>query len=252
MRRSLIAANWKMHKKIDEGLSFITGLKEKYPRTHPVEVVICAPFTMLFALAEKALGSGISIGAQNLYWEKKGAYTGETSGQMIVDAGCEYVIIGHSERRQYFHETNVEVNKKIKAAHAERLNVIFCIGESLTEREAGQTFTVVQKQLIEGLEGISEDALESITLAYEPIWAIGTGVTATPEQAGEVHTFIRKLIREQFSDPAAEKMRILYGGSVKPGNVDQLMALDDIDGGLVGGASLELSSFLQLINFKSS
>lgn len=249
MRRSIIAANWKMHKSIDQGLAFIKALKEKYPKTHPVEVVVCAPFTMLFSLAEKAIGSSIAIGGQNLFWEPKGAYTGEISGEMLIDAGCEYVVIGHSERRQYFHETDDDINKKIHAALRDRLKVIFCIGETLEQRKSEETLQVIEKQVQKGLRDISEAQLQHINIAYEPIWAIGTGVTASPGQAAEVHASIRKLIAQNYSESAAEKMRILYGGSVKPSNVNELMALDDIDGALVGGASLELDSFIQLVNF---
>ncbi|MBN2384024.1 triose-phosphate isomerase [bacterium] len=249
MRKKLIAANWKMNKTIDEGLVFVNGLKEKYPKTHPVDVVICAPATMLFPIAEKAIGSRIDIGAQNLFWEPEGAYTGEISARMIVDAGCSYVIIGHSERRQYFHETNEHTRKKIATALNERLNVIFCIGETLEDRNAGRTMDLLRSQLTEGLAGVSDQQLRSIIIAYEPVWAIGTGVTATPEQAQEAHAFIRGLVRSGYSEKSAETIRILYGGSVKPDNIDELMACPDIDGALVGGASLKLDSFLKLINY---
>lgn len=251
MRRIVIAANWKMNKTIDEGLSFVNGLKEKYPKTHPVEVIVCAPYTMLFSLAEKIIGTGISLGAENLFWEEKGAYTGEISARMVVDTGCDYVIVGHSERRQYFHETDEHVNKKIKAALDEKLKVIFCLGETLQEREAGQTAQKVSSQLKNGLKDIEQSQLVNIVVAYEPIWAIGTGETATPQQAGEIHSLLRKIISDNYSRTAGEQIRILYGGSVKPANVDELLAIEDIDGALVGGASLDLTSFLRLVNFKS-
>lgn len=250
MRRTLIAANWKMFKTIDESLIFLNGLKEGYPASHPVEVVVCAPFTALFSLAEKAIGSRIKIGAQNCHFEKQGAFTGEISARMLTDAGCDMVILGHSERRQYFHETDELINRKVHAALAERLSVIFCVGETLEQRKANETLSVVQTQIMGGLKGIDRTMLDSIIIAYEPIWAIGTGLTATPEQAGEVHAMIRKLIASSYNEQAAQKMRILYGGSVKGENVDALMAISDIDGALVGGASLELQSFLRLINYQ--
>lgn len=250
MRRTLIAANWKMYKTIDESLIFLNGLKECYPASHPVEVVVCAPFTSLFSLAEKAIGSRIKIGAQNCHFAKQGAFTGEISTRMLTDAGCDMVILGHSERRQYFNESDELINKKILAALAERLTVIFCVGETLEQRKANETLSVVQTQILGGLNGIDQNMLDSIIIAYEPVWAIGTGMTATPEQAGEVHAMIRTLIASTYNEQAAQKMRILYGGSVKPDNVDTLMAIADIDGALVGGASLELQSFLRLINYQ--
>jgi triosephosphate isomerase len=200
-------------------------------------------------VAKAIKGSSIKLSAQDMYWEAEGAFTGEVSPLMLKDVGCEYVIIGHSERRTYFSETNETVNKKVKAAHAHSLKPIVCVGERLEERESGITKDVVRDHVVNGLAGITEEQMLSTVIAYEPVWAIGTGKTATPEQAQEVHGFIRGLLAEIYSSDVAEAVRIQYGGSVKPNNIAELMAQPDIDGGLIGGASLDADSFAQIVKF---
>ncbi|MFA7074663.1 MAG: triose-phosphate isomerase [Endomicrobiaceae bacterium] len=246
MRRPLMAGNWKMHKTIPEAIAMVKELKSKIADVKDVDVLLCPTFTALYALANELKGSNIKIGAQNLFWEPKGAFTGEIAANMIVDAGCSYVIIGHSERRQYFGETDETVNKRIKAALNAGLFPIVCVGETLNERESNVTFKVIEKQVRDGIKELTAEESAKIVIAYEPVWAIGTGKTATPEQAQEVHEFIRKVYSEMYGS-AAEGTRILYGGSVKPDNVAELMKKADIDGGLVGGASLEASSFEKLV-----
>jgi triosephosphate isomerase len=211
--------------------------------------MIAPPFTALAPVAEVLKPSRILLGAQNLHWENEGAFTGEISPAMLVSAGCRYVIIGHSERRQYFGETDHSVNQKISAAGKHGLDPIFCIGESEGERESGQTFSVLDKQVKKGLEGMFADNLKTLVIAYEPVWAIGTGKTATSDQAQEVHHFLRSLVDELFGHTLAESIRILYGGSVKPGNISELMAQPDIDGALVGGASLDAETFSKIVQF---
>jgi triosephosphate isomerase len=217
-----------------------------------VDVLVAPPFTALTVIADRIKGSNIQLAAQNLHWEPEGAYTGEISSGMLLSAGCTYVIIGHSERRQYFGETNATVNRKTKAALAHNLTPIFCIGESLEEREAEKTFSILDKQLSEGLESIAADDIEKIIIAYEPVWAIGTGKTASNEQAQEVHHFIRNYVSDLYGKDIANVVRILYGGSVKPNNIAGLMAQSDVDGALVGGASLTASSFAGIVKFKIS
>jgi len=248
MRRPLMAANWKMHKTSSEAIAFMKELLPKV-RSGTVEVVICPPFPDILAISEITKDSVVKLGAQNMYWEDKGAFTGEVSCGMLKESGCEYVIIGHSERRKYFHETDETVNRKVKKAISSRLIPIMCIGETLQEREKGVTFKVVETQLRGGLQGLSLKTDSQLVIAYEPVWAIGTGKTATPEQAEEVHAFIRKLLYNIYNKGIADGLRILYGGSIKPANITQLMACENIDGGLVGGASLEVSSFLSIINY---
>jgi len=260
MRIPLIAGNWKMNKKSGESKEFALQLKQSLDAsrlgskpnegTHPyrVEVLICPPFTALSDVAHVIKGSQIKLGAQNMHWETKGAFTGEISGEFLLDIGCQYVILGHSERRQYFGEADEIVNKKIQTALKLGLNPVFCIGETLAERESNQTFNVIKRQLDGGLSNIL--TIENIVIAYEPVWAIGTGKTATPEQAKEVHTYIRENIVQKYDKDTANDLRILYGGSVTPENVDSLMAQDNIDGALVGGASLKSESFLRLVNFQ--
>ena len=243
-----MAANWKMHKTPSEAIAFMKELLPKVGNS-TVEVVICPPFPDILAIAEIIKDSVVKLGAQNVFWEDKGAFTGEVSCGMLKESGCEYVIIGHSERRKYFHETDETVNLKVKKAISIRLVPIMCIGETLQEREKGVTFKVVETQLMGGLEGLFLKADSQLVIAYEPVWAIGTGRTATPEQAEEVHVFIRNLLRNIYNKDIANGMRILYGGSIKPDNISQLMACQNIDGGLVGGASLEISSFLSIINY---
>lgn len=248
MRKPLMAGNWKMNKTIGEAASMLKALKPVVADVKDVEILVCPPFTALCASNNEIKGSNIKLGAQNLFWEPKGAFTGEISPAMVKDEGCSYVIIGHSERRQYFGETDETVNKKTQAAFAAGLIPIVCVGETLAERESNVTFKVIEKQVRDGLKGLTADQASTLVIAYEPVWAIGTGKTATPDQAQEVHAFIRKIYSEIYKD-AAQKVRILYGGSVNPKNVSELMKQPDIDGGLVGGASLEADSFAQLVKY---
>ncbi|HSW62327.1 MAG TPA: triose-phosphate isomerase [Dissulfurispiraceae bacterium] len=246
MRKPLIAANWKMNKTIAETQAFLDAFLPSVAAVSDVEIIIAPPFTSLTAAAAHMKNSPAKLAAQNVFYEEKGAFTGEISPAMLIDTGCEAVIIGHSERRHILRETDEVINKKIKAARAHGLEVLFCIGELLDEREAGKTNEVLRTQITAGLAGIPA---EGIVVAYEPVWAIGTGKTATPELAQEAHEFIRSLLAEQYG-AAALQLRILYGGSVTPDNVAGLMACPDIDGALVGGASLKPDSFAQLVQFK--
>lgn len=249
MRKPIIAGNWKMYKTITEARDLVRELKQLLADVDSVEIVVSPPFTALGAVVAELQGSNISVAAQNMYWEDAGAFTGEISPSMIKDIGCTFVIVGHSERRQFFNETNATVNKKVKAALKAGLTPIVCVGETLAEREFGTTTKIVEQQIREGLAGLSPQEMENIVIAYEPVWAIGTGKTATPEQAEEVHQLIRSLIA-QNTGAAARTIRILYGGSVKPDNIDALMAQPDIDGALVGGASLKADSFVRIVRFK--
>jgi triosephosphate isomerase len=244
--KPFIAGNWKMHKTIPEAVEMVKALKEESPQLTDAELVVIPPYTMLSEVKKVIEGSTIQLGAQNIFWEEKGAFTGEVSPPMLKDAGCQYVTIGHSERRQYFGETNETVNKKIKAALAHELTPIMCIGESLEEREKGNTMDKVETQINSGLEGLGKDEIRRIVIAYEPIWAIGTGVTATPSQAEEVHSFIRKNLTEKYGNEIASYAIILYGGSVKPANTYSILKENNINGALVGGASLEADSFIQI------
>ncbi|HBG61536.1 MAG: triose-phosphate isomerase [Omnitrophica WOR_2 bacterium GWF2_38_59] len=247
MRKPIIAGNWKLNKTIDASIELVTLLKRELSDVDEVDIVVCPVFTSLSAINDVILESNIDMGAQNLYWEDSGAFTGEVSAPLIKDAGCKYVIIGHSERRQFFGETNQTVNKKIKAALASGLLPIVCVGEVLEERETGKTFDVVKTQVTQSLAGFTPDELSKLIIAYEPVWAIGTGKTATPQQAQEVHKFIRGIIAEIGNDEIAAALRIQYGGSVKPDNIKELMSQEDIDGALVGGASLKPDSFIALV-----
>ncbi|MFC1517235.1 triose-phosphate isomerase [Candidatus Margulisiibacteriota bacterium] len=249
MRKPFIAGNWKLNKNTQETKELAAGLKEKIGNITDVEVAVCPIYTSIAAAVEVLKGTNIGVGGQNLYWEKSGAFTGEISGQFLKEAGCKYVIIGHSERRQYFKETNKTVNKRIFAAFDADLIPIVCVGETLEEREANKTLEVLGKQLKQGLKGLSE-IHKDLVVAYEPVWAIGTGKTATPEMAQEAHAFIRKILGEIMGKDIAEGIRIQYGGSVKPDNVDAIMSQPDVDGALVGGASLKADSFEKLVNFK--
>lgn len=249
-RTPLIAGNWKMYKTTPEAVETAQRLVELVADSADVDIMIAPVFTALDPVSQVVLHSRVALGAQNLYWEKEGAYTGEISADMLVSAGCRYVIIGHSERRQYFTETDETVNKKIQAAINAALIPVLCVGETEEEREAGQTFSVLDKQVKIGLEGKVVEALGSLVIAYEPVWAIGTGKTATSDQAQEAHKYVRSLIEGLFGMTLAESVRILYGGSVKPANVSELMAMPDIDGALVGGASLDAESFSKIVNFK--
>jgi len=251
MRRPIIAGNWKMNNNSAESVELVSQLKEMISGAKEVEVVVAPPYTALSSVATAIRGSTIALSSQNIFWEEKGAFTGEISPAMLKDVGCQYAIIGHSERRQYFGETNETVNKRLKAALGASLTPIVCIGETLEEREADKTLTVIEQQVKVGLAGISSGEMEKVVIAYEPVWAIGTGKTATPEQAQEVHQFIRGILAQVFGEGVAEGIRILYGGSVKPDNVDQLMSQKDIDGALVGGASLKADSFARIIQFKN-
>jgi triosephosphate isomerase len=249
MRRPVIAGNWKMFKTQAEARAFVIALKPLVANSGHCDIVIGAPFTALAAAVDAARGSAIGIAAQNMHWEKEGAFTGEISAKMLVDAGCGYVLIGHSERRQFFGETNYMVNQKIKAALDAELTPIVCVGELNSERQARLTERVLSQQFREGCASLTAEQFSRIILAYEPVWAIGTGNTATPEMAGEAHRMLRGLAVAMFSMERAAALRILYGGSVKPDNIKGLMAQVEIDGALVGGASLDASSFASIVNF---
>jgi triosephosphate isomerase len=236
-----------MYKSISEARTFLKSLRERLDSVSGRQVVVCPPFPALSASAEALKGSIISLGAQNAHWEKQGAFTGEVAVAMLAEVGCHFVIVGHSERRQYFGETDATVQKRMQAVIAGGLTPIVCIGETLQERESNQTFTVLERQMKTGLAGLSKPG--EIVIAYEPVWAIGTGKTATPDQAQEAHAFIRKQFALLYGEPAAQAVRILYGGSVKPDNAAALMNQPDIDGGLVGGACLEVESFVKIVTF---
>lgn len=249
MRKPIIAGNWKMNKTLGEALELVEELKPLVKDAR-CEVVVCPAFVCLAQVAEAAAGTNIKVGAQNMHYEESGAYTGEVSPAMLRDLKIEYVIIGHSERRQYFNETDESVNKKVKAALDHSLIPIVCCGETLEEREDGITRDILDKQIRRGLKGFSGDEIGSIVVAYEPIWAIGTGKTATDEQANEAIAFIRSVIAEMYGKETADKVRIQYGGSVKPSTIKDQMAKSDIDGALVGGASLNASDFAAIVNFE--
>ena len=249
MRTPIIAGNWKLNKTISEAVEFTTALKALVTDVNGVEIIVAPPFTALAAVSEAIADSNIRLSAQDVYSEDSGAFTGEVSAPMLKDVGCDYVIIGHSERRQYFSETNESVNQKVKAALAHALKPIICVGEQLEEREAGRTEAVIEDHVSGGIAGLSAAELSSCVIAYEPIWAIGTGKTATPAQAQEVHKFIRGLLTTTYSAEVASELCIQYGGSVKPENAAELMGQPDVDGALVGGASLEAESFAQIVKF---
>jgi len=249
-RTPFIAGNWKMNKTVAEAVELIKELKASFSGVQGVEVAVAPPFTALYAVSKELKDSSICLAAQNLFWEEKGAFTGEISPLMLKGLGCHYVIIGHSERRQYFGETDGTVNRKIKAAMTHGLKPIFCIGETLNEREGGKTFSVIERQIEGGLENLGAKEIEPLVIAYEPVWAIGTGKTATPQEAEEVHRFIREKFVKMYSRPFAESIRIQYGGSVTPENVKGLMSQEDIDGALVGGASLKQETFSKIVRFK--
>ena len=249
LRRPLIAGNWKMYKTCTEAVETAGRLKNLLKDVSEVDVMIAPSFTSLTPVAEVLSGSNIHLGAQNLSWHEEGAFTGEISPAMVASSGCDHVILGHSERRQYFHETDETVNKKIAAAVRHNLVPVFCVGETETERETNITFSVLDKQISTGLQGIALEDLATLVIAYEPVWAIGTGKTATTEQAQEVHHFLRSLLEKAHGTEFAQSTRILYGGSVKPNNIAELMAMPDVDGGLVGGASLEAETFSKIVLF---
>ncbi|MBI2845149.1 MAG: triose-phosphate isomerase [Chloroflexi bacterium] len=252
MRTPLIAGNWKMHRRISEALGLAQTLAESLSGTSSPgrEVVICPPFTALLAVREVLKGSSIILGAQNLYPEPEGAYTGEISPTMLADLGCRYVILGHSERRQHLGETDEFINRKVQAALANGLRPILCVGEILEQRERGQEVGVVATQLRGCLQGVQTSQMGEVVIAYEPVWAIGTGKNATPEQAQTMHQNIRQVLQSRFGEEVANNTRILYGGSVKADNIDSLMAQPDIDGVLVGGASLDVTSFIRIVNYQ--
>ncbi|MGB9621927.1 MAG: triose-phosphate isomerase [Brevinematia bacterium] len=249
MRRYLIAGNWKMNKTVSEGVELAKGLVENVKDVSDRDILICPPFTALYPIYQVIKGTNIKLGAQDVFYEDSGAYTGEISPVMLKDVGCEYVIVGHSERRHIIKENDEIINKKVKASLKHGLKVILCVGELLEEREAGKTLDVVKVQVVEGLKGVGNEEIKNIVIAYEPVWAIGTGKTAKPEDAQEVQSYIRKLISELYSREVANNIVIQYGGSVKASNVDDLMAMPDVDGALVGGASLVLEEFVRIVKF---
>ena len=247
MRKPIIAGNWKMNKTLAEAKSFVADTKNNVPTSDAVDSIICAPFPFLHALVEDTKATDLKIAAQNMHFEESGAFTGEVSPAVLKDLGVTYVVLGHSERREMFNETDESVNKKAKAAFNYDLTPIICVGETLEQREANQTMDLVADQVTKALDGLTEDQVKQSVIAYEPIWAIGTGKTATSEQANEVCAHVRKTVASVVSSDAAEAVRIQYGGSVKPANIDELLQQSDIDGALVGGASLEADSFLKLV-----
>ena len=249
-RRPLLAGNWKMHCTRAEAERLLTALKAQVSGLADRDVVVAPPFTALETAARVLAGSSIRLAAQNLHWEPQGAFTGEVSGPMLKELGCSYVIIGHSERRQYFAETDEQVARKVKATQRDGLVPIMCVGETLEERERGDTLSVIRRQTQGGLQGQEKAAIAALVIAYEPVWAIGTGRTATPDQAQEVHAAIRATLAALADQATADAVRILYGGSVKADNVDGLMAQADIDGALVGGASLQAESFARIVQFR--
>ncbi|MBN1797450.1 MAG: triose-phosphate isomerase [Spirochaetales bacterium] len=251
MRVPFIAGNWKMHKTIEEAVALAKELVAKVRDNVQKKVMIAPPFTALYAVSSVLKGSAVFLGAQNMAAAEKGAHTGEISVHMLKDVGVSYVIIGHSERRHVYGENDQLINKKVKLALSKDLNVILCVGETLEERERGIAEKVVEEQLVNGLQGVESKELTFVTIAYEPVWAIGTGKTATPEDADAMHVYIRKVITNLYDKAAAAVLTIQYGGSVKPNNIKELMAKDNIDGALVGGASLESDTFLPIIQFNN-
>jgi triosephosphate isomerase len=248
MRTPFIAANWKMYKTVHEAVAFIKEFRKLADAVHDVEIVVAPPFTALRPVVEAAHASSIGVAGQNLHWEREGAFTGEVSAAMLKEAGAEYVIIGHSERRRLFGDTDQTVNRKLLAAVSAQLTAIVCIGETLEERDANQTLPVLDRQIKAGLDGLTADQIAALVIAYEPVWAIGTGRNATPAQAGEAHAHIRGRLRQWFGGVAADQCHVIYGGSVKPENIRDLASLEDVDGALVGGASLEVRSFFEIVS----
>jgi triosephosphate isomerase len=247
VRKVIIAGNWKLNKNTQEAVDLVNAIRAKCSKINKVDIVVCPVFTVLSRVSDVLKGTNIGLGAQDVYWQDSGAFTGEVSAPLLKDAGCQYVIIGHSERRQFFGETNETVNNKIKAALAHGLIPIVCVGENLQERESGKTFDVIKDHVENSLKGFTASEMPKMVIAYEPVWAIGTGKTATPAQAQEVHGFIRKLLEKMHGKAIAETIRIQYGGSVKPENTKELISQPDIDGALVGGASLKADSFVGII-----
>jgi triosephosphate isomerase len=247
MRTPFIAANWKMFKTVQEAVVFVKELRRLVKGVTDVELVVAPPFTALHAVAQAARNTNIGVAAQDLYWEREGAYTGEVSPTMIKEAGAEYAIVGHSERRRLFGESDEIVNRKAAAALAAGLTPIVCIGETLEEREGGATLTVLDRQITEGLKGFAPPQVGGLIIAYEPVWAIGTGRNATSAQAEEAHAHIRRRLEERFGAEARDRCHVIYGGSVKPDNIRDLIAQPDVDGALVGGASLDVASFAEIV-----
>ena len=247
MRIPFIAANWKMFKTVHESVVFAKEFRAMVKDVIDVEIVVAPPFTALHAVAEAVRNSPVFVAGQNVHWEREGAFTGEISAGMLKEAGAEYVIIGHSERRRLFHETDKTVNLKLMAALGAHLTPIVCIGETLEEREREETLTVLDRQIKAGFDGLTGDQVASLVIAYEPVWAIGTGRNATPLQAGEAHAHIRSRLRQWFGAPAADQCHVIYGGSVKPDNIHELVLLPDVDGALVGGASLDVRAFGDIV-----
>jgi triosephosphate isomerase len=248
MRVPFIAANWKMFKTVHEAVVFAKEFRSMVKDMQGAEIVVAPPFTAVHAVAEAARNTPIGVAGQDLYWEREGAFTGEISAGMLKEAGAEYVIIGHSERRRLFNETDATVNRKLVAALGADLTSIVCIGETLEEREANQTLEVLDRQIKAGLDGLTGDQVASLVLAYEPVWAIGTGRNATPQQAGEAHAHIRSRLRQWFGGHAGDHCHVIYGGSVKPDNIHELVQLPDVDGALVGGASLDVRAFFEIVS----
>lgn len=251
MRKPIIAANWKMNKAVSEAVDFAKELKDLTRDIFNVEIVVCPPFISLAYVGETLKNTSLKLGAQNMHWEKNGAFTGEISPVMLRDAGCHYVIIGHSERREYFRETDEDVNKKVKSALSFNLIPIMCVGEKLQERESGNALKVVERQVKNGLDGLTKEEVKDLVIAYEPVWAIGTGKNASPADANEVHKFIRSILKKLYNEETSNTIKIQYGGSVKPENIDDLMKEEEIDGALVGGASLNINSFMRTIQFNA-
>ena len=243
----IIAGNWKMNKNISESIDLANSINKSLCDVEGIEIVICPPFTSLSDVNEIVLESNIKMGAQDVYWEKEGAFTGEVSPNMLKNVGCEYCIVGHSERRQFFGETNETVSKKARALLKEGLKPIVCVGEKLEERKANKAFNVVKDHVVNSLAGLTKEDMQNVVIAYEPVWAIGTGVNATKDEAQEVHKYIRTLLKEIFGEATAKSVRIQYGGSVKPDNIKELISQEDVDGALVGGASLKADSFTQIV-----
>lgn len=250
MRKPFLAGNWKMNKTVDEAVELAKQLVSAVEGTADRDILICPTFPCLTEVAEVVSGTNVKLGAQNMHEQDSGAYTGEVSADMLLSAGCEYVILGHSERREYYGEDNALINAKLKKALSKGLKPIVCVGEQLEEREAGKAEAVVEDHIRGAFDGIGKDAVAGITVAYEPVWAIGTGKTATPQDADAIHGFIRKVIADLYDQQTADQLRIQYGGSVKETNVDELMGMANIDGALVGGASLKVDSFARIIKFQ--
>ncbi|MBI5327465.1 MAG: triose-phosphate isomerase [Deltaproteobacteria bacterium] len=252
MATPLIAGNWKMHMTINQAASLVLKIRDAIKGVHDVEVVVAPPFTALHHINYLLAETPIQLCGQDVFWEKNGAYTGELSPEMLKDVGCHYVIIGHSERRQHFHETDENVNKKLLASLKEGLKPILCVGESLEQRESGKAISIIRKQVAEGLKNVSHGHMKDVVVAYEPIWAIGTGKTAKPEQAEDIHNGIRELLYDMFNLEAVKETRLIYGGSVKANNIDDIMAQPNIDGVLVGGASLSAEEFARIVRFEKT